>query len=317
MCEAFIEFGQIKVFGLRPHSKEEKKMSVCTCGKSDPTIACGICRQPTYCCQGCERLGWSVHQDLCNVHIADKPNTTVFTPHVEYDPKKIDGTEEFVQSHIVRYVSPKAVVEEHLIDADFKQTIKKFGGGAPIDEDSTYELQISGGGIIPKRIPVIPVFKGARDPRADALAKMATLDMSKVVFWSSDGSNFNIPTSGELVITLFVNGKETNLNIVGDYKLPSSETLWGNWSRKFSSFLLKKEYETKGFSHAAFASLVTMRGSNRTGSTFRFTVKMTKGKGGSSSAPVIDVEFACRLTDFERGEWINGSAVCARVHQRR
>lgn len=286
--------------------------TLCTCGKASATVSCDICLQKAYCCAACKPLGWSIHQDFCNVHIADKIDTTVFMPQVDsYDPKRVDGNEEFLQSHIVRYMNSKAIVEEQLIGAEFTPTMKKLGGGHPVDEDKTYQLRISGSHMIPKLVNVIPVFKGSRDSRSDQLAQMATFDMSKVVFWSAERINVEIPTRGELKVLLLVNGSKTGRSIIGDYKLPSSETFLGDWARKVKSLLLKKEYETKGFSTAVTNTLLTMRGSNRSGNTFRFTVQMTKGRGGSATVPLVDVEFATKLTDLQRGEWVSSSAAAA------
>ncbi len=277
----------------------------CTCGKADATIQCDICLQKAYCCKECKPLGWSIHQDECNVHIADKPDTTVFMPEFDgYDPKRVDGNEEFLQSHIVRYVSPKAVVQEQLITANFQQVVKKLGGGAPVDEDKKYQLRISGGGMIPKLINVIPVFKESRDSRAAELAGQKTYDMSKVVFWSSERVNIDIPTRGELKVLLLVNGSKTGRAIVGDYKLPSSENFLGDFARKVKSHLLKKEYLTKGFRAEVTNTLLTMKASNRNGNMFRFTVQMSKGKGGSATVPIVDVEFATKEADLKRGGWI-------------
>ena len=177
----------------------------CTCGKADAIVPCDICLQPAYCCKECKPLGWSIHQDHCNIHIATKVDTTVFMPEFDgYDPKRVDGNEEFLQSHIVRYVSPKAVVQENLIQAEFRQVYKKLGGGHPVDEDKTYQLRITGNGMIPKLVRVIPVFKESRDSRAAELAGQKTYDMSKVVFWSAERVNIEIPTRGELKVTLLV-----------------------------------------------------------------------------------------------------------------
>ncbi len=177
----------------------------CTCGKGDATVACDICLQKAYCCAACKPLGWSIHQDVCNVHIATKVDTTVYMPEFDgYDPKRVDGNEEFLQSHIVRYVGPKAVVEEHLIGANFEQSLKKLGGGHPVDEDKKYQLRITGNGMVPKLINVIPVFKESRDSRAAELASRGTYDMSKVVFWSAERVNIEIPTRGELKVLLLV-----------------------------------------------------------------------------------------------------------------
>ncbi len=269
----------------------------CTCAKKDAVVACSICKQKAYCSEQCEKMGWSIHSTTdCNVHYADKPDTTIFTPQIDFDENRIEGNEEFLQSHIVRYMDAKANVHEQVIEAQFRQTLTKFGGGAEVSEEKKYQLSIGG-----ELINVVPVFKGAKNTRADHLAENKSADMSKVVFWSPDRTNIEIPTTGSLKIVLLVDGEKL-LKIAGDYKLPTSETLFGNWSRKIKSALLQKEYEAKGFKKNMTNTLLTMRGSNRKGNTFRFTVQMTKGQGGSISVPIVDAEFSCRLADLERAE---------------
>jgi hypothetical protein len=106
-------------------------------------------------------------------------------------------------------------------------------------------------------------------------------------------------------VALLVDGSKTGSSVVGDYKLPSSETFLGDFARKVKSHLLKKEYETKGFSSAVTNTLLTMKASNRSGNMVRFTVQMSKGRGGSATVPVVDIEFATKLTDLQRGGWVD------------
>jgi len=98
----------------------------CVIGKPDATIACSFCQKDLYCSEDCKQLGWSIHQDECNVWEAPEANVTVFLD-------KNDKT-----NHIVRHVNPSGYIEQHVVIGD---SVTKCNCEEP-SKDGKYSMQI-------------------------------------------------------------------------------------------------------------------------------------------------------------------------------
>lgn len=164
----------------------------CTCGKEEASIKCGICNKLAYCCSSCENIGWSLHQNDCNIHSTiDEPHLTVFIP------------EDSDESHMVRYYDPKGFVNENFIGGKFRNTkTKKFGGGAYVNPDCEYQVTINGG----KPIKVEPIFE-AHDSKIIRQLAAITRRSKQAVFYAKN-VNFSI-SQERLKISFYIDGKET------------------------------------------------------------------------------------------------------------
>ena len=106
------------------------KCKTCNCsiGKPDAAlVACTFCQKDLYCSEDCKQLGWSIHQDDCNVWEAPETNVTVFLD-------KNDKT-----NHIVRHVNPSGYIEQHVVIGDSIASNTKCEEPS---KDGKYSIQI-------------------------------------------------------------------------------------------------------------------------------------------------------------------------------
>jgi len=98
-----------------------------TCKANATPISCQFCMKDLYCSEDCKQLGWSIHQDECNVWDAPEPNMTVF----------LDKNDK--SNHIMRYVNPSGYIEQHVVigaDSTTKCTCEEPS------KDGKYSIQI-------------------------------------------------------------------------------------------------------------------------------------------------------------------------------
>jgi hypothetical protein len=144
-----------------------------------------------YCSAECENLGWSVHQNDCNIHVTTtEPNLTVFIP------------EDSDESHLVRYLDPKRFAVESFVGGKLRNTkIKEFGGGAPVETTCAYQLKVND-----VTIDLEPIFEGHDSKSVRQLA--AKTKRSKLAVFHNK-SRLNTPIKGTMRFTFYIDGKET------------------------------------------------------------------------------------------------------------
>lgn len=86
-------------------------MSCINCGKSAGCIDCGYCtKKALFCSEKCQMLGWSVHQDDCNVVTVDSSAMSAFLPIG-------------AGLHVLKSYNVKGIVEQRVIDNEIEPTV--------------------------------------------------------------------------------------------------------------------------------------------------------------------------------------------------
>lgn len=174
-------------------------MSNCVCNKNDACIDCEICKQPAYCSESCEKMGWSIHQADCNVHVTtEHPNLTILMP------------EDSEESHLVRYLDPKGFVSERLIGPNAHRTADGFGGGAHVETSCRYQVKIND-----QIIDVEPIFED-HDSRSVRQLAAKTHRSEKAIFHNKNKLRLPLVEDSEILILFFIDGEETT-NITAKY----------------------------------------------------------------------------------------------------
>jgi hypothetical protein len=87
-------------------------MDQCPTCKKDSTsfIKCRYCKRDSFCSENCQALGWSVHQDGCNIITTPWVAMTEYIGEDMMNKNELDRlkeTDPVLQSHLVRSIDPK------------------------------------------------------------------------------------------------------------------------------------------------------------------------------------------------------------------
>lgn len=285
----------------------------CCCEKAkESCISCDYCNSLVYCSDDCKAMGWSIHQDECNVHTTDEPNLTIFYKE-NVETAELEATDPMFQSHIIRTVNPKGIISERLVESHIKFSTRNkpwandimMGAGEKVkqaSDDNYYSLKITVNNNDSVMVNgLLPVFMHTDNHLADDLAHVRKKKDGRVVLWAPNSivrdTSFNdIDSKGRISAQLFLGGVATEMSVVGDYRITS-------FDRKFKKLnkQQKKEHSVK-FARKTTNTLLDMAAKSPTGEKFKFTLEFS-----GNHAKIIDMEFYALKDDVLNAESNNFS----------
>jgi len=297
-------------------------MSECAaCKQKTPCHeTCDLCLKNLYCSEECKHIGWSAHQEFCNVHTVDSPDTTLFVPYIEGELEEKDTI--FDQNHIVRYVNPKGFVEQHEVIGADTTTIFKAGSmkpGRKLPNSSTIGVVKYSINIIYQNytysteyLPVMnEKYMSSRENNNES-GYVLTPGYEK-----TNGIKNNYDTTTGLDVITKVGYLQCYVTLtkpeVDDKALTSingvymfqdwKQSVIGDWKRKLTGVVMSKEKFQKKFGKTSLQqndieSIIATRGPYAILLTFK--VDRVKGKiDENTTARLIDIEFLIPTKDLD------------------
>lgn len=291
-------------------------MSTCpTCNKTDcdELVRCDICCKKAFCGDECCTMGWSIHEGVCNVITVPKRDMTVMVPYYGEDMMdaevldKLPKSSELFQSHIVRYVDPKGIVEQHVVIGGCLEPVvqETLGGGGeptPSQMSMMYEVQIySHDDGFPdqlvwegkRKVGKTVISKKSENKNLQALAKRSIFPRDYMVLNPTIDEKIDkrVKRSGFLKVAILGPSGQEYVDASYDIQYTKTREMFRNVRRLFQK---GQAAHLKQF-NAGNQHLLFMRARNNTGgASVLLTFAMNKVEGGSVSEYVdlLDVEVA-------------------------
>jgi hypothetical protein len=223
---------------------------------NDEGINCSLCNKTHYCNENCRTLGWTNHQDECNVVTVPHVGMTLFVPYLGedvFDDETMDRVADnacIYQKHEVRAVDPSGKIYQHTVDGNaaiVKGGADKMGRGGIMSEtlqSMNYDMEIefvdhwepsrskkitlSGLSVGQDSIWEGNTGLGGKLAKNN-IARAAKSDRTTIVLWPSPDAiqkagGMRIPsTGGNLKISVIIGG-QTVAALWGVYTLDQSAT---------------------------------------------------------------------------------------------
>lgn len=304
-------------------------MSTCpTCNKTDcdELVRCDICRKKAFCGDECRTMGWSIHEGVCNVITVPKRDMTVMVPYYGEDTMdaevldKLPKSSELFQSHIVRYVDPKGIVEQHVViggclEPVVQETLGK-GGGDYLDKEQlemTYVIKVEhhwedtiDGSILYDGIYKVKdtiISNNSGNDKLRRIAKRNFFPSSAIVLNPTaktrpDSRGGAIDSRGAIRVTVIINGVQQVVDAHYDldkYMNTKTKEVLRNVRRIF------QKNQAAGIKELPYPiqHLLFMKARNTfDGTLVLFTFKVDK-TGGSKLIELVDLEIGLRSSLFK------------------
>lgn len=304
-------------------------MSTCpTCNKTDcdELVRCDICRKKAFCGDECRTMGWSIHEGVCNVITVPKRDMTVMVPYYGEDTMdaevldKLPKSSELFQSHIVRYVDPKGIVEQHVViggclEPVVQETLGK-GGGDYLDKEQlemTYVIKVEhhwedtiDGSILYDGIYKVKdtiISNNSGNDKLRRIAKRNFFPSSAIVLNPTaktrpDSRGGAIESRGAIRVTVIINGVQQVVDAHYDldkYMNTKTKEVLRNVRRIF------QKNQAAGIKELPYPiqHLLFMKARNTfDGTLVLFTFKVDK-TGGSKLIELVDLEIGLRSSLFK------------------
>lgn len=272
-------------------------------------------------------MGWSIHEGVCNVITVPKRDMTVMVPYYGEDMMdaevldKLPKSSELFQSHIVRYVDPKGIVEQHVViggclEPVVEQTLGK-GGGDYLNAEQlamTYSIKVvhhqddsrntnndilmyDGAFVVKDTI----ISKDSNNEKLKRLAKRNLFPSSAIVLNPTAHTKTDyrtvVESYGAIRVTLIMNGVEQVVDAHYDldkYMNTKTKEVLRNVRRIF------QKNQAAGIKELPYPiqHLLFMKARNAfDGTLVLFTFKVDK-TGGSKLIELIDLEIGLRSSLF-------------------
>jgi hypothetical protein len=265
-------------------------------------------------------MGWSIHEGVCNVITVPKRDMTVMVPYYGEDTMdaevldKLPKSSELFQSHIVRYVDPKGIVEQHVViggclEPVVQETLGKGGELTDSQLDMEYEVFIYAHGdggpdqLVwegKRKVGQTIISKKSRNKKLQAIAKRSVFPRDYIVLNPSVDEKIEkeVSRSGFLKIVLKGSSRSEFVDASYDIQYTKTREMFRNVRRLFQK---GQAAHLKQFT-TANQHLLFMRATNNTGTaTVLLTFAMNKVEGGNVPMYVdlLDLEIAVSRGAFK------------------